>query len=134
METVWTRLLADNRRTETEKTGNGNGHKRVLVIAAHPDDEVLGCGGTIALHVKAGDHVTAVIVCEGESLRYAAMPCDLEADTMSAARTLGTHEVRLLQFRDQRLDAVPLTEVIAKLEAIVHEVRPHVVYCQSAAT
>ena len=117
--------------------GGGNGHdngydipRRVLVIAAHPDDEVLGCGGTIALHVKAGDHVTAVIVCEGESLRYAGMPCDLEADTMSAARTLGTHDVKLLQFRDQRLDAVPLTEVIAKLEAIVHEVRPHVVYCQ----
>jgi LmbE family N-acetylglucosaminyl deacetylase len=115
------------------RESNGNGHsapRRVLVIAAHPDDEVLGCGGTIALHVKAGDHVTAVIVCEGESLRYAAAPCDLEADTMRAARTLGTQEVRLLQFRDQRLDAVPLTEVIAKLEAIVHEVRPHVVYCQ----
>jgi len=80
--------------------------------------------------VKAGDHVTAVIVCEGESLRYRDTPCDLEADTMSAARTLGTHDVRLLQFRDQRLDAVPLTEVIAKLETIVHEVRPQVVYCQ----
>src|SRR6266542_4037985 len=44
--------------------------KRILVIAAHPDDELLGCGGTVALHVKAGDTVTSVIVCEGESLRY----------------------------------------------------------------
>ena len=44
--------------------------KRVLVIAAHPDDELLGCGGTVALHVKAGDTVTTVIACEGESLRY----------------------------------------------------------------
>src|SRR2546429_472223 len=43
---------------------------RVLVIAAHPDDEVLGCGGTAALHVRAGHEVTAVIACVGESLRY----------------------------------------------------------------
>jgi LmbE family N-acetylglucosaminyl deacetylase len=113
--------------------GNGNGKasaKRVLVIAAHPDDEVLGCGGTIALHVKAGDRVTTVIVCEGESLRYASMACDLSADTMRAARTLGTDDVRLLQFGDQRLDAIPLTDLIIRLEAIVREVRPHVVYCQ----
>jgi len=44
--------------------------KPVLVIAAHPDDELLGCGGTAALHTRAGDAVTSVIVCEGESLRY----------------------------------------------------------------
>ncbi len=43
---------------------------RVLVIAAHPDDEVLGCGGTVALHARAGDEVHTAIACEGESLRY----------------------------------------------------------------
>ena len=37
--------------------------ERVLVIAAHPDDELLGCGGTVALHTRAGDLVTAVVVC-----------------------------------------------------------------------
>ena len=114
--------------------GNGKpdtaGRKRVLVIAAHPDDEVLGCGGTVALHVKAGDHVTAVIVCEGESLRYAERDCDLSGDALRAARTLGTHDVRLLEFRDQRLDTVPLTDIIGRLETIIREVRPQLVYCQ----
>lgn len=128
-------ILVDGDRMDTlargqQANGNGNGHKRVLVIAAHPDDEVLGCGGTIALHVKAGDHVTAVIVCEGESLRYSATPCNMTADTMRAAQTLGTHAVRFLEFRDQRLDSVPLTDVIMGLEKIIREVRPHLVYCQ----
>jgi len=40
--------------------------KRVLVIAAHPDDELLGCGGTVALHTQRGDAVVSVIACEGE--------------------------------------------------------------------
>ncbi len=44
--------------------------KRVLIVAAHPDDELLGCGGTVALHARAQDAVTSVIVCEGEPLRY----------------------------------------------------------------
>ena len=44
--------------------------RRVLVVAAHPDDEILGCGGTLARHVRAGDTVRALILCEGESLRY----------------------------------------------------------------
>src|SRR5207249_11788886 len=44
--------------------------RRVLAIAAHPDDELLGCGGTLALHARAGDEVTAVIGCDGATLRY----------------------------------------------------------------
>ena len=43
--------------------------KRVLVIAAHPDDEVIGCGGTIARHGDNGDHVEVLIVSEGATSR-----------------------------------------------------------------
>ena len=41
----------------------------VLVVAAHPDDEVLGCGGTIARHAEAGDQVQVLIVAEGATSR-----------------------------------------------------------------
>ena len=61
----------------------------VLVIAAHPDDELLGCGGTLALHVDAGECVTVVIVCEGESLRYDGLEINQANFVRQAAEVLG---------------------------------------------
>ena len=104
--------------------------RRVLVIAAHPDDEVLGCGGTLALHVRAGDEVHAAIACEGESLRYGPEGVGQSHHMQQAAQTLGLQDVRLLGFPDQRLDTVTLTDIIAPLEQRVREVRPDIVYCQ----
>lgn len=104
--------------------------RRVLVIAAHPDDELLGCGGTVALHTQAGDQVTSVIVCEGESLRYGAAGVGQAEHTRRAAQVLGVVNVRSLNFPDQRLDTRTLTDIITPLEAVVREVQPHLVYCQ----
>lgn len=103
---------------------------RVLVLAAHPDDEVLGCGGTVALHTRAGHHVTSVVVCEGESLRYGPEGVGQPEHMRLAAAELGVGDVRSLGFADQRLDTVTLTELISPLERVVREVRPAVVYCQ----
>jgi N-acetylglucosamine malate deacetylase 1 len=102
----------------------------VLAIAAHPDDEVLGCGGVLALHARAGDSVTVVLACEGESLRYGPAGVGQDAHVRRAAATLGVQDVRQLRFPDQALDTLRLTELIAPLEAVVREVRPRVVYCQ----
>ena len=104
--------------------------KRVLVIAAHPDDEILGRGGTIALHTRAGDCVTSVVVCEGESLRYGSEGVGQRSHMRCAAAKLGVEDLQLLEFSDQRLDTLTLTEIITPLERIVHVVRPHVVYTQ----
>jgi len=105
-------------------------NRRILVIAAHPDDELLGCGGTVALHAQAGDAVTAVIVCEGESLRYGPNGVGQSEHMRRAAAALGVTDVRPLGFADQRLDTLPLTDIITPLERIVRDVRPHIVYCQ----
>ena len=104
--------------------------RSVLVIAAHPDDEVLGCGGTVALHARAGDEVTAVIACEGESLRYGPGGVGQSEHSRRAAEMLGLKESRRLGFPDQRLDTLTLLDLIAPLERAVQEVRPAVVYCQ----
>lgn len=104
--------------------------RKIIVVAAHPDDELLGCGGTIALHAGAGDHVTAVITCEGESLRYGEKGVGQGAHTKRAAKELGIEDVRLLGFPDQRLDTLTLTEIITPLERIIRQLRPAIIYCQ----
>jgi len=61
----------------------------VLVLAAHPDDEVLGMGGTIARHAGAGDRVRIVCVTDGSSSQYpddAAMRAQKDAEAVAAAR------------------------------------------------
>lgn len=103
----------------------------VLVIAAHPDDEVLGCGGSLALHAAAGDPVTVVIAAEGRPAS-SSHPSQRSC-TASALKELGVHDVRELGFPDQRLDTYPLTTLVERLETIVDDVMPAIVYCQSGA-
>jgi len=103
---------------------------RVLILAAHPDDEILGCGGVAALHAAAGDLVTSVIACEGESLRYGDRVVGMEEHSRKAGAVLGVQDVRLLGFPDQKLDTLTLTKIITPIEAVVREVRPRIVYCQ----
>ncbi len=101
----------------------------VVVLSAHPDDEVLGPGGTLARHARAGDTVHAVILSEGATSRYAGeMMQTLEASGRRAAAALGLASVRFEQFPDQRLDAVPLVEITQRMEKLVEELAPEVVY------
>lgn len=103
---------------------------QVLVIAAHPDDEVLGVGGTLALHRRAGDRVTVVIASNGRPAPGAGIGPGQHTYTDRALATLGVEDVRFLAFPDQRFETVPLTAIISPIERIVREVRPRVVYCQ----
>jgi LmbE family N-acetylglucosaminyl deacetylase len=105
-------------------------NRSIVVIAAHPDDELLGCGGTVALHVRAGDRVTLVLACEGESLRYGADGVGQKAHIDCAAEKLGVRDIRHLGFADQRLDTITLTDLIAPLERVLRETRPSIVYVQ----
>ena len=97
--------------------------RRVLVVDAHPDDELLGCGGTLALHTARGDSVTAVI---GSLGRDPDGPQPL--DSKAALSQLGVSDVRSLGLPDQAFDTFTLTDVISPLEEIAREIRPNVVY------
>ncbi len=104
-------------------------HRRVLVISAHPDDELLGLGGTVARHVDRGDDVSVVIASEGASSRYAdSAKSELEQACHKAASVLGISNVRFLGLPDQKLETVPLIDIVQAIEAQLREIQPDVAY------
>lgn len=103
---------------------------KVLVVAAHPDDELLGIGGIVKKHTNKGDNVRSIIMCEGESLRYK-KDVGQSIATQEAAKVLGVEKVYTLGFPDQKLDTYTLTELITPLEEISEEFKPDIIYCQS---
>lgn len=107
---------------------------KILVIAAHPDDEVYGMGGTIAKLAAQGEEVHVLIVTDGCTAQYAGRP-DLpeivekkHSEALAANRLLGVMEVHFGTFPDMRLDTVPHVEVNRLIEETVDAVQPEAVY------
>lgn len=109
---------------------------RVIVIAAHPDDEVLGCGGTIARHCAHGDEVHIVIMAEGLTSRDKARDISIRADNLAAleecareaGKKLGVASVSMEQFPDNRMDSVDLLDIVKTVERHLADVSPRIVY------
>lgn len=114
--------------------------QNVLVVAAHPDDEVLGCGGTIAHHADAGDVIQVLIVAEGATSRQEQRDRGKAAEEISslakAAKTagaiLGSVGVELLNLPDNRLDTLDRLDLIKLIEERIALHQPHVVYVHHA--
>jgi LmbE family N-acetylglucosaminyl deacetylase len=108
---------------------------KVLCVAAHPDDEVLGAGATLARLAKEGHSVWIAILGEGLTSRYAtreeADPAELKAlqeCARRAASLLGARDVTLHGLPDNRFDSVPLLDVVKIVESVVAKVQPDVIY------
>lgn len=114
--------------------------KTILVVAAHPDDEVLGCGGTIAAHAQAGDEVHIVIMAEGLTSRDPKRDitssqgnlCALADSARRANALLGAATVILHSLPDNRMDTLDRLDVIKLIEREMERVRPDVVYTHHA--
>ena len=97
---------------------------KVLVVAAHPDDEALGCGGTIAKHAD----VTVLTLTDGVGSRdgKSSVAGRVYAHDQ-AARFLGFKSIRA-DLPDNQLDAAPLLKVVRLVESVVEEIKPDIIY------
>lgn len=107
----------------------------VLVVAAHPDDEVLGCGGTVARLIREGLDVFVAILGEGVTSRYekredARREClqELHGKSREVAELLKVKDLFLFNFPDNRFDTIPLLDIVKKVEFLVEKVNPEIVY------
>jgi len=102
---------------------------KVLVISAHPDDEVIGAGGTIARHVASGDQVYWCIVTQGYSPPWSEETLmTARQQVYEVQRLLGIRQVFFCGFPTIKLNTVPYIDLTSALQRIVDEVKPSVVY------
>lgn len=110
----------------------------ILVCAAHPDDEVLGCGATMARHARDGDDVHVLILGGGIASRGISSEATAEGQAalaqaaQAAAKELGVKSARLLDFPDNRFDSVDRLELARAVEIVLTDLKPSIVYTHDA--
>ncbi len=104
--------------------------RRILVVAAHPDDEALGCSGTMARHIAEGDQVSVIFMTNGVGSR-GANAREKEERLSAAARAasvIGADLAGKYDFPDNQMDSVPLLEIIQDIESNINNIRPEIIY------
>ena len=99
---------------------------KILIIVAHPDDEVLGCGATVAKHVQNGDRAKVVFMADGFGSRDDDGNRDNSAER--ASKILGCENPIFLNLPDNQLDTIPLLDIVKKIEKVIEDFQPSVIY------
>ncbi len=110
--------------------------RKVLIVAAHPDDEVLGCGGTISRFASEGCEVYTLILGEGITSRDASRDRhkreeeirELKKQAEEANKILGVKKIHTFDFPDNRFDTVALLDIIKVIEKVKKDVGPDLVF------
>ena len=103
---------------------------KILVLAAHPDDEVLGMGGTIKKLSKLDNKIHLCIITEGASAQYKNKKMiKIRKDAcIASGKILGIKDFSFLGFPDAKLDSIPQLEINKKIEKIILKIKPDIVY------
>jgi LmbE family N-acetylglucosaminyl deacetylase len=110
--------------------------KNILIAAAHPDDEILGCAGTAARLAKEGHNIYTLILGEGVTSRDETRQrakrekeiAQLKQSIWEANGVIGVNEVFSYDFPDNRFDSVPLLEIVKVIEQVKAKVNPEIVF------
>ncbi|EAC1787038.1 PIG-L family deacetylase [Campylobacter coli] len=113
--------------------------KKILIIAAHPDDEVLGCFGTVSKFIKEGYEAYTLILGEGKTsrvankneIKYKEFEI-LENEALKANQSIGIKELFREKFPDNRFDSVPLLDIIKSIEKIKNILKPDIIFTHYA--
>ena len=102
-----------------------------LIVAAHPDDELMGCGGTTARLVKQGMTGHCLILSRGMLGRGEEYKSDIEElldQSRKANNILGISDVNFLDFPDNQFDSVPLLSIIQEVEKEINRIKPDMIF------
>ena len=109
---------------------------KILIVSAHPDDEVLGCGGTVARLVKEGYQAYTLILGEGitsrdENRDRAKRETEiqkLKSQAEKANKIIGVEKVFMYDFPDNRFDTVPFLDIVKVIEKIKNDIKPKIIF------
>jgi LmbE family N-acetylglucosaminyl deacetylase len=110
--------------------------KNILIIAAHPDDEILGCGGSASRFVREGYDISTLILGEGitsRDLRRDACKrenniLEIKKQITDANKLIGVNKVYALNYPDNRFDTVPMLDLVKEIEKIKDELKPTTIF------
>ena len=105
--------------------------KRILVVAAHPDDEVLGCAGTLAKWTREGAVAELLILGQGLAARGPQVPGSFEklsTHCRNSAKLTGYREVHFENLSDNQFDTVSLLSITRLIEARLQKAKPHFIF------
>ena len=112
-----------------------NNFKKILVVAAHPDDEVLGCGGTlIKLSKKKCKIFTLFFFTDGVSARknkISKKAGERKRNALDSLKIMGVRQSKFLSYPDNGLDSVPLIKIVKEIEKIIKKFKPDTIITHS---
>lgn len=111
---------------------------KILIVVAHPDDEVLGCGGTIAKYAEDNE-IYILFLGEGITSRYSKRQdapenelAELKEKARKAGKLLEVQDTFFLDLPDQRFETIPLLEIIKKVEEFIRKIEPQIIFTHSS--